>query len=459
MRKLIVSFVFALLVVPIVLADGMIIYPHNNDWIPLEENNQVAAINYENGLEKMIISVNFNTENQSEAVWVFPIPADPNKVVIDVMTSFPSFYGYDPVQQAESDIDNVIDISRLTQIYPIFFGGLFTTRVMEIAPSFAGQGAGVEKGPPSVTVYEHLEKEGITTEILTARTGEALYSYLSARGFKLQPGSIHVLDDYVGKDYTFVVSWVTYPPLVFNQIPYYRQPAIFITFPTDELFFPLMPTSVYGSKTIPITLYLLDFYRPKLYSSIESYTTTNYYVQYSFNVYGPRYLANGIYENADFKEFFGNTKTSGRGYTRVDINVPSKYLSDDLWFEPGAPPKIGYAVSVHSFISEHMSAVTIAMILVLSALSGAVSGIILFRDVKKWSLVGLANVFSIIGLAIAVSFTKTKRFDESFTRRLRQQGAIIITADRRKIIFVILFSILFIVLGWVAGYLMKLPLA
>lgn len=458
MRKLIIFFIFSLILVPTVLADGMVIIPWEHDWKPLEENNQIAAINYENGLEKMIITINFNTENQSEAVWVFPVPSDPNKVVIDVITAFPNFYGYDPVSMARNDIDDVIDATRLTQIYPIFFQ---TYRGVVYGPMLAGvQEAGIAKAPADVTVYEHLEKEGITTEILTARTGEALYRYLSTRGFKLQVGSIHVLDDYVGKDYTFVVSWVTYPPLVFGQIPRYRQPAIFITFPTDEVYFPLMPTSVYGSKTIPITIYLLDYYRPRLYSSIKSYTTTNYYVQSYFGYYGgyDRYGGNPM-DNSDFKEFFGNTKTSDRGYTRVDINVPSKYLSDDLWFEPGAPAKVSYAVAVHSFISENKIAMAIAMILILSALSGAIAGLIVFRDIKKWAIVGLTNVFSIIGVIIALAFTKTRKFDESFTRRLRQEGAIIITGDRRKIIFVVLFSILFLLLGWVAGYWMKLPLA
>jgi hypothetical protein len=45
-----------------------------------------------------------------------------------------------------------------------------------------------------------------------------------------------------------------------------------------------------------------------------------------------------------------------------------------------------------------------------------------------------------------------------FRRRLKQEGLIVITADKRKIVFVVLFSILLIVLSLAIGYLLKLPL-
>jgi hypothetical protein len=451
MKKLIIFAILALMLIPTnALADGMIL-PHIPPYEPVEESQQVAAINYEGGLEKMIITVNFNMHNISEAVWIFPVPADPEKVVIDVVSEFPRFYGQDVIERTKSDIDNAILITQLTQIYPIF---LYFFRAVTM---YAGPLEQVETfgkgmtGVPSVTVYEHIEKKGMTLEIVTARTGEALYYYLNNRGYYLPKGSIEVLEEYVGKDYAFVLAWVSSPTLVYQDqempywkiSPYIRQPGVFVTFPTDEIYYPLMPTSVYGSKKIPIRIYLLGYVTPKLYREIETYTRTNYYVQDYTSQWG-------------LEQFFGNKNT--KQYTKVEIYSPSKYFSDDLWFSEESPTKVSYAYSIYSAVSEYPLVSIVLLILVISTIAGAVTGLIVFREMSKYALVGLANVFTIIGLAIAVAFTKTKRLDELLRRRLKQEGFMVITTDRKKIIFVILFSILFLVIGLIIGYLIKLPL-
>src|SRR3990167_2104074 len=58
-----------------VLADGMIIKPdpYSDRWDYSSENSQQAFINYENGLQKMIISVGFEEENSNGVVWLFPV--------------------------------------------------------------------------------------------------------------------------------------------------------------------------------------------------------------------------------------------------------------------------------------------------------------------------------------------------------------------------------------------------
>jgi len=59
MKKLIVFMLLTMFLLPVnALADGMIL-PPIPPYQPLEENEQIAAINYQDGLEKMIIAVNF----------------------------------------------------------------------------------------------------------------------------------------------------------------------------------------------------------------------------------------------------------------------------------------------------------------------------------------------------------------------------------------------------------------
>jgi hypothetical protein len=448
MKKIICLITLVLLVPSLVLADGLVI-PPVDPYVPLDENAQLAAINYQDGLEKMIISVNFDMKNYNEAAWVFPVPAEPNNVVIDIINNFPRFSGEDVISKAKSDVDGIIYATTLTQVYPLFL--FFPFRYMYAGAPLAektatGAVGGTVEG---VTVYEHIEKGGISTDIVTSRTAEALYNYLQRKGIQAPIGSLPVFDYYVGKDYTFVVSYITSPEEVvggsYEYYPYNRQPGIFITFPTDRIYYPLMPTSVYGSKTIPARLYVIGHVTPNLYPEINSYTRTQYYIQR----YGSRY---------DFETFYGNTDVNDMKFTKIEINVPSKYFKQDLWVDQVIPPKVTYATGLYYSVSKHPFITFVILVLTISSITGSIAGLLIFRDYKKYALVGLANVFSIIGLAIAMAFTKTKKLEESLKREIRKEGLTVVMVDRRKFYFLVLFSILFIIITVIIGYIIKMPL-
>jgi len=464
-----VLFLLAILLVssfipPQVLADGMVIKPRSDNWEYMDENSQVAAINYQDGYQKMIISTNFNMQDVDKVVWIFPVPSDPRKVVIDVTSQFPRFYGSDVVERTKNDIDELMSVATLTQIYPIFFAFRTVMYAGVAEKSMLGTPEGAQGGTiEGVVVWENIEKEGITVQTLTTRTTDALYDYFQMKGVKVDENALNVLNYYIGKDYSFIVSWVSNP----NQLggyggiedaqyqpeassyrkisPYMRQPGVAVTFPTDSIYYPLIPTSVYGSKKIPLRIYVIGYVKPELYGTLKSYAKTSYYFQENIETYG-------------LEDFFGNMPTRNVEYTKVEMSVPSKYFLQDLWFEKGAPAKVYYATAVYKGISSNKMLSTILIIAMVSSVAGAVAGFILFGDPIKFAWVGLANLFSIIGLAIALTLTKTKKIDMELKRRLKNEGLVVISSDRRKFFFLVLFSILFIVLCYVFGYLIKLPL-
>jgi len=98
MKKIICLITLIVLTPSLVLGDGIVI-PPVDPHIPLDENAQLATINYQDGLEKMIISVNFDMKDYDEAAWVFPVPAEPNSVVIDIINDFPRFTGEDVIRK------------------------------------------------------------------------------------------------------------------------------------------------------------------------------------------------------------------------------------------------------------------------------------------------------------------------------------------------------------------------
>lgn len=474
-----------LVLIPAVTADGVIWRPDR--WEPLEQNEQRAVIAYQDGLEKMIIAVDFRMA-YDKAVWIFPVPAKPQKVVIDVVTEFPSFRG----RSMEGYIQQPIKRAGLGIVYP-FFIPTTTIPVEEFYPRYYPFMAEIS----GVVVHEHLEKEGVTVELVTAESGDALYNYLLSKGLNVQKSAISIFDGYIGREYSFVISWIsgynvtgyvpsyctnhaqcsqacsancppyTYgccvngnlgqcdtrrnkcfcqynsefctgcPPCDYTEEycdgytktckpyyfpysreyipPYYprKRVGVFLTFPTDKVFYPLLPTSVYGSKSIPITIYLLGYFEPRVYPEIKSYAKTGYYIQ--------------DYLSTSLEEFFGGTSVMNLPYTQLEMTVPSKYFVDDLWFEKSPrTERIAFFVS-------HQTTASFIFVIIASAIAGSVTGFIVYREIKKFALIGLANILTVVGLSVVIMLTKTEKKFEAI--------------DRKKLTFIILFSIAYAIIS------------
>lgn len=515
-----IAFLAVFLFIPkSVLADGMMIKsdPYSNRWDYSGENNQQALINYDNGLQKMIISVGLEEENSNDIVWLFPVPSDPNKVAIDIVKSLPQLSGEEISKKAKSNLDDTTKFLQMTQIYTIPFVLYFSKTLgaggtESFGNTIGSAPQGISKGiEPDVVVYEHLEKEGITSEIITAKTANGLYDYLKNKGFKIENGSIPVLDNYIGKDYSFIASWISSPEKIIsaediendlhiyfsNQSRYQKffdlvnnlkqkypelaqadanshiikflqsqqgrsvlqeltqtiqndpsiavdtynenqslanQRGVFVTFPTKEIYFPLLPTSVYGSKTVPATIRVIGHVTPKVFQDIKNYTKTEYYVDSYANFAD------------DFKNFY-NGKNQNIKYTKIEINSPSKFFTDDLWMKAQAPAKTYYS----TFVAKHPIVSAIIMFILSSILAGILAGLIIFKDLRrkpiKLGLIGLSNFLTIIGLIITTVLVGTKNKNESvepLLAEIKQKGYF----WKRRVATILFFvSIPFLVFG------------
>jgi hypothetical protein len=417
--KILFSFIIGstLLVIPnLALSDGMIIRPdpYSDRWDYLNESNQQAFINYEDGLVKMILSIGME-EVSGNAVWIFPVPAEPNKVVIDIVTKMPRLSGEEITKKAKSNLFDIKKVLPATQIYTIPFivwWGIMVTYeepVGGLSVAFPlGMGRVIET---DVITYEHLEKEGVTTEIITAKTAQALYQYLQNKNLKVEEGSIPVLDYYIGKEFTFVVSWISETTAV---TPTLKQRGVFVTFPTQKIYYPLLLTSVYGSKVVPATIRIIGHRSPKIFKDIKNYTETKYFINGNVTI------------EEELKGFYKGPIKNVK-YTKVEIKAPSKFLTDDLWISPRAPLKTYYS----SFVAQHPFFSGIFLLILSSIITGIIAGGIVFRDLRnknsifKLALIGLSNCLSIMGLLITTFIVGTKARDEnivSLLNKLKQKG-------------------------------------
>ncbi|MEW6042513.1 MAG: hypothetical protein AB1633_13425, partial [Elusimicrobiota bacterium] len=380
-----------------VLADGMVIEkidPYSDRWDYSNESNQQAFINYTNGLQKMIISVGLEGKNRNGIIWLFPVPSNPEEVVIDVVKSLPGLRGEEISIKAKSNLGDILKFLQVTQIYTIPFIfpqilDLYETRGFVTSAAQEGIGMGIEPGI-DVIIYEHLEKEGITSEIITAKTAAGLYEYLKGKGLKIESGSIPVLEHYIGKEYSFVVSWISPSKNIISE-----QRGIFVRFPTKNIYFPMLPTSVYGSETVPITIRVINHVSPKIFKNIKNYTEIGYYID------------NYVYFDDQLKNFYRG-KNQDIKYTKIDINAPSEFLTEDLWISNFSPIKTYYS----TFVAKYPAISAILLLIISSLITGILAGKIAFptlsKNISKLGFIGLSNCLSILGLLITTTFIQTK---------------------------------------------------
>jgi hypothetical protein len=169
----------------------------------VDEDSQYALIAHENGLEVMILGINVNYDPEDDLLWIFPVPSKPEDIVIDIYPDIPAIYGGRDVNEAAStSLQGIGELMLASQIYPNIFTGFRDE-------GWGHRASGTSRSTGStVLVFEYIEKEGMTSEIITATDADAMFNYFFEKGFDIQSGMIPILDSYIGQNYSFVCSWV-----------------------------------------------------------------------------------------------------------------------------------------------------------------------------------------------------------------------------------------------------------
>lgn len=458
-KSILIILILALLILPTtVFADGAMYIYDRDQWNLGKENQQQVAINYQDGYQNMLISINLSDELHGErAVWIFPVPATPEKVAIDILKGYPTFNGQDIDSKYDREVKNIGYGMAGYSTFPIGLIGMFGFMGMGSRGynQYATATADTLSVNGLVTVHETIQEMGLTTELITAKDEDALNEYFEEKGLNLPDSSDRIFKEYIGKDYTFVVSYISdldafkqesgnkvitdihgYP--VYNNAPNYNyrvtpQVGVFVKFPTDKIYFPLKPTSVYESQEVPMLMYVVGHVNPRLYPEIKQQSEITYYTQ------------SGYHTTEQLENFFnGKTNISNFKYTKIKLNAPSKYLVDDLWISNSAPLWVSFK-SLYTSVSWLFG---ILIYVLLSILASLIAGLISFSNEpvpKKTLLIhGLWNCLTAVGLLVATISLKTKKIDTKIQNQLRSQGIEVVAKDERKIVYFILFYVFFL---------------
>jgi hypothetical protein len=424
-------------------ADGGFFALQDARWRQVSEKQQTCFINYSAGYENMLLAVKLDSFHSTKAVWVFPVPASPDQVAIDVVPELPEFDGSDVRKLARQSIARVFSVLAASQIYPLAF--------MRELPGISIRDGGYGMAPGSlgfmgaaggIEVHERIEKLGLTTELITARDRDAPYDYLKTKGLDLPDEARAILGEYVGADYSFVVSWISDTARFqrdsadeWTDERAIKQVALSVAFRADSIYFPLKLTSLYGSERIPIVINVLGYVTPELHGSLKPYTKTNCCVAEDYNV------------GSDVRSFFNNRDYFPRlRYTAVEINAPAKFLTQDLIFHDTPPRGVRFSDWLHR------SALLAGLLVfaVVSVLASALSALVVFlRDPssrRTFTWLGLWNFLTLVGVAVAVIHAPSRSPDRDSASPLAPAGRR--PSSVRRLLYVVLFSVLFFAIIW-----------
>jgi len=134
------------------------------------------------------------------------------------------------------------------------------------------------------------------------------------------------------------------------------------------------------------------------------------------------------------------------------MNAPSKLLTEDLWINARQP--LGTFIPL--FIVQHSFITTIILLVLISILAGVLASLVVFREARnkkgilKFGLLGFFNCFTIIFLIIglhSLRIKKDKKEDQELIDKFKKQGYSVHKKDgRRKMIFIPLYSITYLIL-------------
>jgi len=399
-----------LISVPISADGGGFVYRYQ-EWVPLEESEQFAIIDYTNSVQSMIIGISVSRsslESSTRAVWMFPIPASANLTDIFLSPTIPQFSGPGARDMMRSSLSNDFGMLYSTQIFsiPLALPLIFQTPIYMENPGWGSLGVGGSSDLllGGVDVIEHIEQNGITVELMDVDSGPALNAYLETKGLELPEDAYNIIQNYVEEDYCFVASWMSDTISSYNfgykTIIY----GVGVKFPTDKIYFPMRLTSIYGETFIPITIQIIcpaHLTNQDQLPDIRIHEDIRTDDSYRYRQSDEWFLERLISEQVPINMYLYDIE-----FTEIKMNETASTYVTDLWFEEG----LSAGMQSYIAVAQNSWIVIIPMLLGLSLLASFTSRAILFRSKKipkkEFVLLGAFNMLTLIGVAVGYRLLK-----------------------------------------------------
>jgi hypothetical protein len=366
------------------VADGMAYKSRDRSlYHPVQEREQVAVIEHENGRQTLTIAINLEEAEEEtglaydeHAVWIFPVRGQPDDITIDIDASLPQLEGEKLESAAAKGLQRLFAPAYLTQIYPVLGCCLIP-------------GLGRARGLPATALHDEVEKYGLRAQLITSGSRPGLEAWLQTRQTPIPTEQLASFEPYLNDEHALVVVSIASAEEIATNFPQAyttgarlgRWPCLRVEFPTHEPFYPMIPTSGYGHAHIACRLYVAGF--------VELATP----VPYARNLRASHILAEP--EGAALDTPIGNY-TIFRGEVRADE------LTADLVFRPARDMTTKAQLwTARLTMWPGGLLLTFGFVALFSYLSAGLAGLALFHRWRGFAVLGLWNLATLIGLAYA----------------------------------------------------------
>lgn len=395
-------------------ADGMAhVYPPTGESLLLSENAQLGIISYHDGDEMLAISVSVAQSDLmagSKAAWIFPVPASPADVDITLVSSLHPFAatysGGELSRVAGRELSTGQVSVMMSQVYTIPLSLALLSRdvspALLLTPDHEPKSDGSE-----VLITETVESEGVVAELVGATDGSAIEEYLSSKGVSISVSEQTLIDEYIGEDYCFVVSWIEDTQYFIESAggtlsdgEIYYNLGIGMVFPTERLYYPMKLTSAYGDMHVPMLVEVFGYCSPD--------DPRDYDIDIEYRTQGMTALPDGL-ESFSFDQYPGG-EFPYYEYTRIWVDVESSSLTEDIWMDPDPP----VGVSALAYTVENTLAVALLFSAIASLASAVLMAFVVFRPfrprLERFALLSLLNFLSLVAVWLVLRSEKGRRF-------------------------------------------------
>ncbi len=409
-KRLLTSAVFLLILFCCnfsLFAAGAIFVYDKGEWELFDQEQQFCAINYDEGMQRMVLGVSTEKEFYGErAIWIFPLPAKPEEVEVCSLVQFPAFIGLKVHEKATNLLALRLSIARFGQVYTIPEGQWIGNNRPMMHYFAPGE-------DPSFNWYiqeKHGLFDGISNDFVAFQNGEEMGDYLEMRNIVLPDAFLDLMREYVKEKYSFAFVSIDnvkefnmlkreFELRVLKRKMVYNTMGMHIRFPTSKIYYPLRSAGINRGTVIPVTIYIIGFVQPDFDYNLQDFSCINHMfcpAEYYWMAYDQRGFYKPITYNDDLK------------FTKIDIFANSGRFENDLFINtrPALDAERRY------FILKISGWYAIVAFILSSCLACLISWRIIFKRwmFSKWriALFGLFNILTIVGFSLASYLMRTK---------------------------------------------------
>jgi hypothetical protein len=349
-------------------------------WRPLHQHEQHAFLSLEGGTEHMLIAINLQLEQEdAHGFWLFPVPGTPETVSVDLLNRFPATHGLDVIAVGRDRIIDSVSLEIAVVINPVL--------PFVFLPAMHGHR---HRDSARFRIHRRVEKHGLRAETVTANSTEALSQYLAGHEVELEASELALFEPYLNDSYVLVAASIASAEALHAAFPdderwttdgaAHRQPALYVTFPADKLFYPMRPTAGYGDQEMTVSIATIGHTMPEGDAAMLAEADHHHYVQ---DHASPNAFPSGMRG--------GLTKGEPLYYSRLEFRCPAKAFTSDLTF---APKNARFSRYQRFMGARRFTGIPIPKFFVLLYITGGVCGLVFFGTWWRPALYGLLGFMS-----------------------------------------------------------------